>query len=189
VNYARTVVGYHGCDVRFARRLLSGTSRFKQSQNRYDWLGRGVYFWEYGADRAYEFAEFQIEHGRVQKPAVVGALLQLGRCFDLLDTRFTADLREAYEPFKRAMRSAGRPVPQNIGPTPDRKLRFRDCAVLNWYLEQLEDAGTFYDTVRCAFREGPPVFARSGIHYETHIQIAVRNEACILGVFAPTMSR
>ncbi|MGH7270789.1 MAG: hypothetical protein ACREJ3_10200 [Polyangiaceae bacterium] len=75
----------------------------------------------------------------------------------------------------------GTPSPTNDGKTPDRKLRRLDCAVLNFYFKALEEDGILYDSVRCAFIEGVPVFAGSGIHTETHIQIAVRNPACVLG--------
>lgn len=47
MKYDRTVIAYHGCDVETAERLLSGEP-FKPSQNDYDWLGEGIYFWEYG---------------------------------------------------------------------------------------------------------------------------------------------
>ena len=76
-------------------------------------------------------------------------------------------------------------MPMNGGPTPDRLLRRRDCAFLNWYLEWNKDRGTNYDTVRCAFVEGGRAFPTSGIHQKTHIQIAVRNPNCVIGVFRP----
>ena len=78
-------------------------------------------------------------------------------------------------------------MPVNQGPVPDMKLRKLDCAMLNWYLtmaEQKEDIQ--YDTVRGCFPEGGPVFTGSGISRESHIQIAVRNPDCILGVFRPS---
>ena len=46
-------------------------------------------------------------------------------------------------------------------------------------------AGTGYDTVRGAFLEGKPAYPGAGFSREGHIQIAVRNSACILGVFRP----
>jgi hypothetical protein len=55
-------------------------------------------------------------------------------------------------------------------------------AVLNSYLQALEEVGITFDTVRCAFVEGPPVFPGSGIHRESHIQVAVRNPACTVGL-------
>jgi hypothetical protein len=56
----------------------------KVSENDYDWLGTGIYFWEFGPDRAMAWAEEL--HGRypkrVTKPAVLGAVIQLGTCLD-----------------------------------------------------------------------------------------------------------
>lgn len=185
MRYDRTVIGYHGCDVTVAGRLLDGDT-FTPSENDFDWLGSGIYFWEYGADRALRFAEEQKNRGKVQTPAVVGAVIQLGRCFDLLDTRFTQALSETWPKFEEQVRRAGEHVPTNAGSTPDRKLRRLDCAVINWALRLRERVGESYDTVRGGFTEGGPVFPNAGFQRETHIQLAVRNPACILGVFRPT---
>lgn len=183
MRYARIVIGYHGCDVEVARRLVRGEA-FRSSDNDYDWLGRGIYFWEYGADRAYRFAQEQKRRGKVKTPAVVGAMLQLGKCFDLMDTRFTQELREFFPIWRRALEAKGGEIPRNIGGE-DRKLRRLDCAVMNGYLRRLEKVGQRYDTVRGCFEEGGPVFEGARIQFESHIQVAVRNQENILGVFQP----
>lgn len=188
MKYDRVIIAYHGCDAEVAERLLRG-ERFKPSQNDYDWLGEGIYFWEYGADRALRFARDQMRRGTVANPAIVGALIQLGRCFDLMDTRFTDELPLAFEMCRMVHVRSGRPLPANRGKTPDKLLRRRDCAVLNSYLRWLlEVRGQPYDTVRCGFVEGPPAFEGSCIRQQSHIQIAVRNPACVVGVFRPTMT-
>lgn len=178
-------MAYHGCDAAVADRILAGEP-FQRSENTYDWLGAGVYFWEFGADRALQFADFQKQFGKVKTPAVVGALVQLGDCFDLMDTRFTTELKRAFDLTKKTWPS-NQSIPKNKGQTPDKKLRLRDCAVLNLYFKAMEEEGITYDTVRCAFAEGPPAFPGSGIRRESHIQIAVRNPACIVGVFRPML--
>jgi hypothetical protein len=66
-----------------------------------------------------------------------------------------------------------RPLPTNQGPTRDRLLRFRDCAVLNAYLGYCAREGRAYDTVRGGFTEGPPAFPGAGIRAKTHIQVGV----------------
>ena len=105
-----------------------------------------------------------------------------------MDTRFTEELPLAFEMFKKHHRRTGRPMPKNSGKTPDKFLRRRDCAVLNYYLDELHHiGGETYDTVRCGFVEGAPAFQGSGIRHQSHVQIAVRNPACVVGVFRPTM--
>ena len=184
MKYDRTVVAYHGCDAKVADQLLKGGT-FKPSENDYDWLGAGIYFWEYGYDRALKFARFQKQRGRVEKPAVVGALVQLGRCFDLMDTKFTQELAVPFAMLQKLHNETGQPLPVNAGRTPDKVLRRLDCAVLNLYFKLLAEQGVKYDTVRCGFVEGGPAFDGSGIQRESHVQVAVRNPACVVGVFRP----
>src|SRR2546428_834065 len=95
LTYQRTIVGYHGCDAAVAADALAGKVRLQPSANPYDWLGEGIYFWEHGPRRAYEWAA---EHARVsgvkvKQPAVLGAEINLGVCLDLLDTANTRLLR------------------------------------------------------------------------------------------------
>jgi hypothetical protein len=189
MRYDRTVIAYHGCDAQVADRLLAGEP-FRKSRNDFDWLGEGVYFWEYGHDRALQFAEEQRKRGKVERPAVVGALLQLGNCFDLMDTRCTNELENAFPHFLEMCESEGCPIPSNGGRTQDRLLRRRDCAVINFCLDALQRNGDLaYDSVRCGFREGAPVFDGSGIFTKSHVQLAIRNESCILGAFRPRASQ
>lgn len=185
MQYDRTVIAYHGCDIETASSLLEGEP-FKPSINEYDWLGHGIYFWEYGADRAWRFAKDQQEQGRIHAPAVIGALIQLGHCFDLLDTRFTYDLSQFFPKWRDLMEKSEAELPRNRGSVPDWKGRYLDCAVFNSYFSMEEAVDEPYDTVRGCFREGGAVYPDASIHMESHIQIAVRNPACILGVFRPS---
>ena len=52
------MLGYHGCDEDVGRALLQGKP-FRASDNDYDWLGSGVYFWESNPQRALSFAKEQ----------------------------------------------------------------------------------------------------------------------------------
>jgi hypothetical protein len=112
MRYDRVVVAYHGCDAAVAERLLAGES-FRRSENDYDWLGAGIYFWEYGADRALQFAREQQRRGRVAQPTVIGALVQLGSCFDLMDTAFTKDLAGAYRLYRSMVMQLGTTLAKN----------------------------------------------------------------------------
>jgi len=49
-KFARIIIGYHGCRQDFAEAILLGKTpiaEWQQSQNAYDWLGEGIYFWEH----------------------------------------------------------------------------------------------------------------------------------------------
>ena len=80
------ILGYHGCDGAVAEYLLAGKD-FVKSDNSYDWLGPGIYFWESNPKRAFSFAvEKSIRAKKLGKsfdPAVVGAVIDLGNCLDL----------------------------------------------------------------------------------------------------------
>ena len=104
-----------------------------------------------------------------------------------MDTRFTDELPLAFDLFRKVHEQTGKPLPENRGRTQDMLLRNLDCAVLNFYLGWLATNGRSYDSVRCGFVEGPPAFAGSGIRHRSHIQVAVRNPACVVGLFRPTV--
>lgn len=192
LTYQRTIVGYHGCDVAVAAKVLAGKARLKPSANPYDWLGAGIYFWEHGPRRAYEWAiaHARLRGAKVIQPAVVAAEINLGVCLDLLDTANTRLLRHAYAEFRHSMRRNGIPMPRNRDAPGtrqgDRVLRFRDCAVIDFTLSGLAEVGpNEYQTVRGVFVEGEPAFPGSKVALKSHIQLAVRDSTCILAFFRP----
>jgi hypothetical protein len=200
-RFSRTVLGYHGCDRKLAHGLISGRIRiadWKISQNDYDWLGAGIYFWEHSPERAWQWAHDARERYRRQgkgfTPAVVGAVIQLGACLDLTDADWAGALTEAYDITKRVYRAKGWALPSNTGPKPDLGCRKRDCLVVNECVRLLDayalspenTAGLQpIQTVRAPFFEGEPLYPGAMFRSLSHIQIAVRNPACILGVFLP----
>jgi hypothetical protein len=190
LQIARTVVAYHGCAASFARNLLLGGAEaiasWKESRNHYDWLGKGIYFWEDGAARALRWAQEQAPKKDWGQPAVIGAVIRLGRCFDLLDEEYTALLKRTYEMVAADYRVSAKPLPENKGGE-DRKRRDLDCLVINRSVELLSDLKL--QTVRGAFLEGPEAYPGAMIREHTHIQVAVRDRRCILGVFAPNLPR
>lgn len=92
------VLGYHGTDRRTADRVLSGEESLQPSEEDYDWLGHGVYFWEHNPVRAMEWAS---RDKRLAEPAVIGAVLDLGTCFNLLDASCLSVLAAALRTFGR----------------------------------------------------------------------------------------
>jgi hypothetical protein len=66
----------------------------------------------------------------------------------------------------------------------ERVLRFLDCAVVDYSVRMIaETEGTKYQTVRGIFIEGQPAFPGSKIALKSHIQLAVRDPACIIELF------
>lgn len=178
------VLGYHGCDKRVAAKLLGGT-KFKNSENEYDWLGSGAYFWEANPRRGLDFAtELKVRpDGRIRSPDVVGAAIDLGFCLDLLTSTGIAAVKAAHADFVRMCKDAKIEPPENHRGD-DLLLRNLDCAVINHLHEVRQRSGLqAFDTVRGVFLEGDRLYEKSGFREKTHIQICVRNHDCIKGVF------
>ena len=187
-RFARHVLGYHGCEAAFARKLLDGSvpiDEWNPSTNQYDWLGHGIYFWEHSPWRAARWAKERCASMGVET-AVVGAVIQLGRCFDLLNEQITGLLADEYNLLAKDFADENLPLPKNCGPNGGK--RDLDCLVINDCLSRLRAQGNEHDTVRGAFSEGSDVYPGSGFTRETHIQIAVKKSACILGVFRPNLT-
>jgi hypothetical protein len=187
-RFARHVLGYHGCADAFARAVLDGTQlidSWKPSENEWDWLGHGIYFWEHSPWRALRWAEENCTSDG-SNGAVIGAVIQLGRCFDLLNEAITGLLSESYVSLAEGFAAVSQPLPENRGAFG--KVRELDCLVINDYLDRLESEEVKYDTVRGAFQEGALAYPGAGFSRETHVQIAVRNPSCILGVFRPNLT-
>jgi hypothetical protein len=184
------VLGYHGCDASVARDVFAGRRSLAASENDYDWLGHGVYFWEHSPDRAFEFARDVLSkphnlRQRIKAPAVVGAVIDLGTCLNLLDSSYIALVRKSHENLRTFARRSGEPIPENTG-GPDRLMRRLDCAVIELlHLTRAEEHEPPFDTVRAAFIEGKRLYKNAGFHAKNHIQLCVRNVACIKGYFRP----
>lgn len=175
-------------------RAVNGEVDLLHSSSAFDWLGAGIYFWEGDPRRAKEWAEAKASRGAYTEPFVVGAAIDLGNCLDLLVRENLELVRAAYESFAAVQSKAGLPMPVNKpaprDPRPDLVLRFLDCAVIN-HLHAImagpDRPGGIepFDTVRGLFVEGGPLYDGGGFLDRTHSQIAVRNTACIKGVFLP----
>ena len=108
-------------------------------------------------------------------------MIQLGHCLDLTDVRYTSLLQQSYEAVAKSYAIKGLELPPNAGA--ELKLRKLDCLVINNLVTSESEQ---IQTVRGAFEEGGEAFPGSALKVETHIQIAVRDRRCILGVFRPT---
>jgi len=184
------VLGFHGTDETVVQNVVAKTQSLKASKNKWDWLGHGIYFWEHSLNRAKEFAQSaQMQpNSKIKKPAVLGAVLDLGRCLDLLDYSNFKLLREAFLTLSETRVSLGLPEnrnPKNANPE-DFLLRELDCAVLET-IHNVNRATSIphFDSVRGVFWEGSPVYPTAGFKDKNHIQICIRNPNCIKGFFIP----
>ncbi len=166
----RTVVGYHGCTATTAQNILT-EGQFRSSVNQYDWLGYGVYFWEYAPYRVWEWAGF-VASLKNDEPAVLRATIRLGFCVNLLDTRDIPGLIGVYT--RLAQISADIPVNTLRG------AHYLDRFVVDAYAEfyQKQYQRTV-QTVRGCFPEGAPIYNGSRILSKAHVQVAVRDLSCI----------
>lgn len=189
------VLGYHGCDKAIAEKAVLNGAAILQSDKDYDWLGPGAYFWESDPLRAREWAEWKAKRGDYKNPTVIGAVIDLGNCLDLVARENIEILKAAYLSFLKVQKKSGLTVPKNRSPTgikdKDRLLRYLDCAVfrhLHRIIESLsEDEPNIqpFDTIRGMFVEGGRVYPGSGLHQKSHVQVAVRSPQCIKGIFYP----
>jgi len=163
-----TVRGYHGCAQEVAKKILSEDS-FLPSNNAFDWLGAGIYFWEYAPYRALDWAS-----KRWEEPAVIGVTLKLGRCLNLLDIANASGLLEIYQQI--ASNLSTRRMPRNT----TSGAHFLDREVIDTYCRMVSETNdNDYQTVRGCFPEGEPLFPGSKILNRAHVQIAVRDPSCI----------
>lgn len=180
------VLGFHGCEYTTAVAAISRKKPLQSSQNPFDWLGKGIYFWEHDATRALEFARNKA-HRKIKKPAVLGAIIDLANCLNLLDTKFLPTLRDGYEVLKEKVLQAGQEMPANrVLKGNDVLLHDLDCAVIEIvHALRAEQQLPQFDTVRSAFIEGAESYPGSAFREKNHIQICVRNPKCIKGGFWP----
>lgn len=174
-DYHRTVIAYHGTSAQVADRLVDGEA-FTISQNDDDWFGTGIYFWEYAPKQAWWWAE---RYKNEKSPAVVGAIIRLGHCLDLLDPENVRVLQSFQREAIDVWKNASMIVPKNGNQ--HKKL---DCAIFNLFYGQQRDPGI--ETARAVYvptGSASRAWKRSWIYEQSHIQICVRKPENILAVW------
>lgn len=182
------ILAFHGTDEKIVRDVVLQSKELSPSNNRWDWIGHGIYFWEQSYSRAMEFARAasRRKNSQITKPAVIGAVLDLGYCLDLLDYGNAKLLKEAFIQIQYEGGPHARETNKSASSGDDLLLRFLDCAVI----ETLHDMNRQrnqppFDSVRAVFWEGPPLYPTAGFREKNHIQICIRNPNCIKGLFMP----
>ncbi len=191
---AGLILGFHGCDEKVRDSIVASKKAIlSPSENDYDWLGNGVYFWENNYVRALKYAQDLKDNpikanSKIAKPSVLGAVIDLGHCLDLLDSQYLDLLKYGYGILASSHKQHGLDIPKNkpIEKQGDLLLRNLDCAVIQTIhqFNNEEDLQEF-DSVRGVFWEGQDLYPNAGFKEKNHIQIAIRNPNCIKGFFIP----
>ena len=166
------IFGYHGTSQERATVILS--EGFRASDNDYDWLGTGIYFFQDAPLRARQWATQQ----HPKDPAVICSRIQLDNCIDLFDIGWQPLLKNVYNSFVEQYQNTQQPLPKQ---NPDRSKAHRlDCAFFNYSIEFIDLQPQQIKAVRAAFVEGERLFPDSAIFELTHVQIAIRNPELII---------
>jgi hypothetical protein len=200
------VFGFHGCDQSVADKILKMSDVLAPSEKAYDWLGHGIYFWEGSESRALDWAKSK---KNIKAPAVIGAIIRLGNCLDLLDDRCIRALSTTYEMLVAECAVIGEVLPENkkVDANGISFIRDLDCKVVMRLHEMNNDQiaqdlnlknttsvknkkaiqthPEFIDSVRGMFPEGNELYLNAGFRAANHIQLCVVNPNCILGYFNP----
>ncbi len=174
------ILGFHGCGSHVAGRVVAGTEDLKPSRNSHDWLGEGIYFWAHDPRRAEEWAaERTLE--TAGKPAVVGGIIDLGLCLNLVEREAVEWVGQAYAHLKKLVEAENGRMPVN-----KKGARFLDNRVIEMLhrLRALEKLPP-YDSVIGYFAEGLPIYEGADLRHQSHLQICVRSPQSILGYFFP----
>lgn len=192
------VVAYHGCDVTVRDALVKGDIKaLTPSNNKYDWLGPGVYFFENDLVRAQQFA--QAAHDNPDKlytkhpiatPSVVGAVLRISRWLDMTTQLGMDNWLSAFKSLESSQRKTNQRMPENKAADGDDTtvlLRRLDCAVFTLLHELRNEQGLpQVQAIRAAFYQGKPLAkSTSEFREQTHMQIALCDNACVAGWFLP----
>lgn len=180
------ITAFHSCDREIGLKVLNAKETLMPSNNLWDWLGPGVYFWEQNPGRALEYAKEcavgkQKNKIRIKTPFVIGAIIELGNCLNLLEPLSLNIVKEAHSGLEKAIKESGEKMPVNKGAN-----RALDCAVIK-FLNGVREASNElpFDTIRSSFQEGGELYPGSNFTSRLHIEICVRNQELIKGYFLP----
>ncbi|WP_315820729.1 hypothetical protein [Paraflavitalea speifideaquila] len=149
------ITGFHSCDRELGLRLLNGSDELRPSDNPWDWLGPGVYFWEQNPYRALAYAEeaarrHQKFSGKIATPFVIGAIIELGNCLNLIEPNSINIVKEAHTSLFETVTAGGEDMPLNKGAN-----RQLDCSVIKFVHQSNKNKNMpRYDTIRSPFQEG-----------------------------------
>ncbi len=127
--------------LKVAEMLLINPDKIRISREPYDWLGHGMYFWESNYERALFWAEEKAKRGKIKNPAVIGAVIQLGHCLNLLDLKYIKMMGSYYSLMEDMYIMHGALLPENkdlpSDEFKDKILRELDCSVIQFMHDEI----------------------------------------------------
>ena len=164
------VLAFHGNDkIIIDEAIQSPARKLRDSNNAYDWLGSGLSFWENDPQRALEWAierrdnPLRRSSHRIETPATIGAVLDLGYCFDLLRRENIVMLKDFYDFLEKTVGAETLPRNKKLRGSGEALLRDLDCYIINEYHRFRESEGLRgFDSVRGAFWEGEELYPEAG---------------------------
>lgn len=185
------ILGFHGCDQSIVSEVINHKTLLKKSENAYDWLGPGIYFWENSPSRALEYANVLKNNPtrsrqEITTPGVIGAVIDLGHCLDLLDYENLQILKGAYKLIEKTYEKSELPRNRSVGSSSELLLRDLDCNVIKTVHDiQAYSSSKPFDSIRAVFSEGEEIYPNAGFREKNHIQLCICNPNCIKGFFLP----
>ena len=191
------LIGYHGCDQSTCDGLVNRSiPHLNTSDNPYDWLGTGAYFFLDDRERAFHFAKYACDNPHkkttakpILNPAVVGAVIKVDNVWDLSVIAGRKFFSETLARMNLEFTAAGKKIPVNKRKNSDDDLpllRLQDRAVIDIACTAAESTGKPFDAVQGIFQQGSPLTDLSGFHDLSHTQISIRHPAkSIIGYFVP----
>ena len=114
------LIAYHGCDATVRDSLVARRKNPLPSSNPYDWLYDGMYFFEGDSARALKLAtasstrpQHKLTRNPIATPAVVGAIIEIDRLFDLTTQSGIENFSLAAEIMVKAYEVDGEDPPKN----------------------------------------------------------------------------
>lgn len=109
-------MGFHSCDREVGLSVLNGNTQLKPSNNIWDWLGKGIYFWEQNPKRALEYSiesatKKQFNKIPIKTPFVIGAIIELGNCLNLIEPESLTVLKESFKGLEEIYQEADKQMP------------------------------------------------------------------------------
>ena len=186
VNHPFQIIGYHSCDRDVGLSVLNGEMDLKPSNNSWDWLGPGIYFWEHDPLRSLTYAienakGAQFNSQPIEKPFVLGAIIELGNCLNLVESESLEIIAEAYIGLQKLYDVLKMPMPLNNGDN-----RSLDCEVIKFIHQANKmESQPGFQTVRSAFQQGDEVYPGASFSARHHLQVCVLDKSVIKGYFLP----